>query len=1451
MLRMLLFLLLRILFLPRIKCNSNDAYVSLNASVDSSLTLYVNLTLQNFIENEPQGSITGYSIYFTDDGSLPTEDYKRGWKHIEVLHPYSKLDFRIRKQEYGIRPNTLYRLMATVFINEVEGKPSEIVQLNTKAAAYKAPVIKSSNVLINSSVIIQFVPAEDVPLVTNYTLQYRELNEADWQEIFFISDNNSRFLLEGLSSNRTYAARLFATGEAVQGTPSREIHFSTEDSAELPSIELSPMPVLELDPDISTSAKASCTSKSAPTPPSIQWTVNGESLHLDHSFYTVTSVVHGLKTTSVILAKSRTRSDTLTCIASNSAGSVEKSVDIKIRGPGSPPSSIILSVDKGSYTVSWQPPSHPNGEIKKYVVYHSLNKDEPLSDWHKIDLDGTERKVKIFSDGSDAFYVRVQAASDLGPGIISDVVAIESDTVPIAVSLSIKNPHQLEPGQNITVSCFAKGFPRPTLQFALSDQENPLKIEDDVWYPLKYGVVADQVMASIDVSLISSKYLHCRAKNSAGVNSSSVHFIVDKPGDCPRNLQILSIDSKDIVVVWEEPLYPNKGIDEYEVFLIDSTVENDEEPVMYQATNRAGLPIKRLSIASKDLKPSTMYQIRVRALNEAGRGPLSPPVSFVTPNGGPEAMPSDVKVEIDEANTAVLTWSPPNCTTPVLAFSIYFTRDLGQSNDDYREWQTVDVPGDVHRLKMDYHLGLKPKTFYRVRVAAKNDVAEGPVSVTVEFETALSSLPIPTDVVATVEEDNTLHITFPAVRDPDDHTTAIQNYKVEMLESEQIVPGKWQITHVDTKTVDDVHMTVSLSLDGHHLLPNTMYWIRITVQLDNPSRLVQASKPIYVRTGRGKLKTKADILEGTTIIAEPNLAEKLTVFCKAEGTPAPNITWRWNDSYDIKNGVNGWTIDCNYTEKTTVSHLTRSTLSERGHLECYASNAEGNASKTIDIHIQGPGSPPCNITVSSQKNYINITWLPPKLPNGDVTKYLIYDSLHATEDLNEWRKNEVEGNQTNFDLPVVSPSVNHYIRLQAVSVNGAGIISESLQCISDEKYVPIVLTSAPTSLEDPFVVEPKETIEMKCSGTGSPTPKLSYYWDDLEETAISDEYLEVDGEEFSGTFEMTTVSNRTVHCRAFNKFETVDANATVVVRKPGDAPSNIKWEFTEEGRLFIEWDKCLYPNGNVSYHLYLSQSDVVVPGPPVLWAKDEIPLNVQLVLKISAINEWGEGEKSEAIIVNTPNGGPRDSPKIVSVALEERSVKLSWAAPRFPLGPIQMYKIHLSKKEHEEEAKVFEVDGHITEHLIEGLEEGLNYELAISARNDIAEGPLSEPYLLSTIVATPTNISAILSNGSLSIHFPVNHNFKDLIIYIRKVDVTMPQKVQVFNVSSFDKTISIPWPKTELDSKYFIKVAGFVEGVETEHSAEVELLIKKDDNELAKNSDLASNRKVPVKEPPL
>ncbi|VDK50910.1 unnamed protein product, partial [Cylicostephanus goldi] len=332
----------------------------------------------------------------------------------------------------------------------------------------------------------------------------------------------------------------------------------------------------------------------------------------------------------------------------------------------------------------------------------------------------------------------------------------------------------------------------------------------------------------------------------------------------------------------------------YELLLNEDVDDDEEYWQKYSTTAKdQSLVSTRLSLPTEQLKPSSDYFVRIRAINQAGSGPLSEPIQFKTPNGGPENPPTAVNVEINEANIAVLRWTKPNSTTEILNYVIYFTRDLGISNEDYHEWQTVEVPADKESFKFDHQVGLKPKTFYRVRVSAKNDVAEGPVSETKEFETAHSELPIPTDIRTSVAEDNTVTITFSAVRDPDDHSNAIGRYKLEMAQSDSILNANWHLVNASSTAVDDMNSQVTMTIDGTRLARSSMYWVKITASLDNPTRFVQASKPRWFRTGDGTrilleqlyslgLKTRAEIEGAPVIEREPNLFDTLTIVCHAE-----------------------------------------------------------------------------------------------------------------------------------------------------------------------------------------------------------------------------------------------------------------------------------------------------------------------------------------------------------------------------------------------------------------------------------------------------------------------------------------------------------------------------------------------------------------------------------------
>ena len=68
-------------------------------------------------------------------------------------------------------------------------------------------------------------------------------------------------------------------------------------------------------------------------------------------------------TNSKLVAESTTRSGNVRCEAVNKEGEDQKSLDITIKGPGTPPLKILPSTAGDGFKVEWTQPQIPNGDI--------------------------------------------------------------------------------------------------------------------------------------------------------------------------------------------------------------------------------------------------------------------------------------------------------------------------------------------------------------------------------------------------------------------------------------------------------------------------------------------------------------------------------------------------------------------------------------------------------------------------------------------------------------------------------------------------------------------------------------------------------------------------------------------------------------------------------------------------------------------------------------------------------------------------------------------------------------------------------------------------------------------------------------------------------------------------------------------------------------------------------
>ncbi|KAF8358236.1 dig-1, partial [Pristionchus pacificus] len=1103
------------------------------------------------------------------------------------------------------------------------------------------------------------------PKITNgpmagYDVYYTDdpsLPEDQWK-VHRIDDPNARSTtIPGLDEQEPYTFKIRGRNRLGEGVPTPaftattwlkgkgkkegEGKMITLISARSPTVSVAPEGRIELDPSTN-ELTIECEANGVPKP-KIIWLWSGgfvEDGKDEFRVYDVTPIDSSDSTKSKLIASSTTRSGTATCQAINTEGSDEAKVDVHIRGPGSAPLNIKPTPTSDGFDVAWTPPKRTNGRIANYIIYYSKNPDAPLSEWEKLIVDGDQRNATISVGDEDTPYtVKVQAATDDGPGIISEAMDVTTGRrqVPLTVRLEIIDPSvtegvdtTVEPSQPIHFRCIVEGRPRPSVSYSWlpinttnesGDEPVPIPVEQDS--PDEHRYTSIQVYSTTSTKRI----LLCTARNPDGSVEDKHVFIVNKPGSPPRDIETIVDDDNRVTINWKPPKHPNGDITSYRVYLTGDPSKPIEQWQVFDVTNPHDL---KKEFLRGELEPETPYYVRISAVNPDGEGVKSDPVSFTTVSGAPKDSPKDVVPTVGEDNTVNLTWSGPSDPNgPIQSYTVYFAPDDGTANDDdYKQWQKIEVPstddhGGITIPKDEY--GLQPNTPYKIRVTATNDLSEGPASDPVTFKTGSGELPpeitidapekpakvapkgdiivtctaagvpnprvywvlengdvqegpvlritgITRDTSATCHAENNagktqsvlpIHVTGPGSAPneivalpmpgqginvewttPDDVNGKIDNYVIQYGEiaegetepkewKEAIVPAD-DVNHqlpdmkpkvpyairmkavsdrgegpmsqpivvrtlplapepikdltanvhpnnsvtlkftppVDpedpTKNIKDFVIsyttddppddtsewkevkytdpdpkdgTVELMMDGDNFKPDTKFHIRVTPrgEIDGPP-----SEPTEFTTGDGVVppgqpEFNVDVPEDNTIKVPPG--SDYSISCSAEGFPAPSVRWMDENGKPLSDGP------------TLKLHDVRKGVK----VMCVAENKGGRTERPFNLFVAGPGSAPENVQLNNDKPAtIGVTWDPPTITNGNVTKYIVYytpldDQNPASQvgqvqnkPINEWMAQHVtpddpmKGPMKVELKDFVQTDTAYAVVIQAINDNGPG-----------------------------------------------------------------------------------------------------------------------------------------------------------------------------------------------------------------------------------------------------------------------------------------------------------------------------------------------------------------------------------------------------------------------------
>jgi hypothetical protein len=195
---------------------------------------------------------------------------------------------------------------------------------------------------------VYFIPADETTTDDNYK-QWPKINIPTDQDTGSISLDKD---VHRIRPNTPYKVRISATNDLSEG-PASDTHTFTTGTGEIPpSITLSPS-----DNPASVEPKqdytVSCSATGIPEP-RVYWVVDGRRSE-----------------GSVLQLSSLIRDTIATCHAENNAGSKQEVLRIEVKGPGTPPSNLVVRPQPDQeLDVEWSVPSEPNGQITNYIVHY-------------------------------------------------------------------------------------------------------------------------------------------------------------------------------------------------------------------------------------------------------------------------------------------------------------------------------------------------------------------------------------------------------------------------------------------------------------------------------------------------------------------------------------------------------------------------------------------------------------------------------------------------------------------------------------------------------------------------------------------------------------------------------------------------------------------------------------------------------------------------------------------------------------------------------------------------------------------------------------------------------------------------------------------------------------------------------------------------------------------------
>uniref|UniRef100_A0A8C9WUZ7 protein-tyrosine-phosphatase n=1 Tax=Sander lucioperca TaxID=283035 RepID=A0A8C9WUZ7_SANLU len=396
------------------------------------------------------------------------------------------------------------------------------------------------------------------------------------------------------------------------------------------------------------------------------------------------------------------------------------------QAPASPPRNIQAQIiSQNTMMVRWEEPEEPNGQIKGYRVYYTMDDNQPMSLWQIHNVQDSIITTIQSLVPQETYTIKVLAFTSVGDGPFSE---------PIHVKVL-----QGVPGQP---SKFQVG--------AVSDTsieltwEAAYEKEGIINYELRYmegsfgtqktfGPTSSYVVENLRPN--TEYHLSLAAISNKGIgaftNDISQKTLQAKPSAPPQDIKCSSTSSTTLLVSWRPPpLKSQNGVlagyrVRYQVVGPSEGGSDDGEP-MEEPT----VPATEEQVLLQRLEKWTQYRISVSASTVIGPGPESEPLICRTDEDVPGAPPRRVEVEVLNSTALKVMWRslmPGKQHGQIRGYQVHYVRvENGESRGLplIKDVMLADAQWETDDTEMVIG-GLKPDTTYSITVAAYTTKGDG------------------------------------------------------------------------------------------------------------------------------------------------------------------------------------------------------------------------------------------------------------------------------------------------------------------------------------------------------------------------------------------------------------------------------------------------------------------------------------------------------------------------------------------------------------------------------------------------------------------------------------------------------------------------------------------------------------------------------------------------------